>query len=154
MQIHTSPRQIRASAVTVFRQSLGALQIFEAFEKKLESLRKRRHLPSFSAGIVNEKKLVWKESFGYADVENKIKPTENTVYHLASITKTFGAIILMQQVEAGHVSLDDPDLEIWYQPRCTMGKRRKNQDKTSRDPHCAGKFIEHFQAGLQLSIQW
>ena len=79
-----------------------------AFEKKLESLRKRRHLPSFSAGIVNEKKLVWKESFGYADVENKIKPTENTVYQLASITKTFGSIILMQQVEAGKVSLDDP----------------------------------------------
>jgi CubicO group peptidase (beta-lactamase class C family) len=80
----------------------------DAFEKKLESLRKRRHLPSFSAGIVNEKKLVWKESVGYADVENKIKPTENTVYQLASITKTFGAIILMQQVEAGRVSLDDP----------------------------------------------
>ena len=80
----------------------------DAFEKKLESLRKRRHVPSFSAGIVNEKKLLWKESFGYADVENKLKPTENTVYQLASITKTFGAIILMQQVEAGGVSLDDP----------------------------------------------
>ena len=40
----------------------------------MESLRKRRHLPSFSTGIVNEKKLVWKESFGYADVENKITP--------------------------------------------------------------------------------
>jgi CubicO group peptidase (beta-lactamase class C family) len=80
----------------------------EAFEKKLEALRKRRHLPSFSTGIVNEKKLAWKKSFGYADVENKIKPTENTVYQLASITKTFGAIILMQQVETGSVSLDDP----------------------------------------------
>jgi CubicO group peptidase (beta-lactamase class C family) len=57
---------------------------------------------------VNGKKLVWKESFGYADVENKIKPDENTVYHLASITKTFGSIILMQQVEAGKVNLDDP----------------------------------------------
>ena len=80
----------------------------DAFEKKMESLRKRRHLPSFSAGIVNEKKLVWKKSFGYADVENKVRPTENTVYQLASITKTFGAIILMQQVETGSVSLDDP----------------------------------------------
>jgi CubicO group peptidase (beta-lactamase class C family) len=79
-----------------------------AFEKKLESLRKRRHLPSFSAGIVNQEKLVWKKSFGYADIENKIQPTENTVYSLASITKTFGSIILMQQVEDGKISLDDP----------------------------------------------
>ena len=71
-------------------------------------LRKRYNIPSLSVGIVNEQKVVWKKGFGYSDVENKIEPDENTVYQLASITKTFGSIILMQLVEEGKVSLDDP----------------------------------------------
>lgn len=78
------------------------------FEETLEKLRKKYHIPSLSVGIVNDKKLVWAKGFGYADIENKIVPDENTVYHLASITKTFGSIILMQLVEQGKLSLDDP----------------------------------------------
>ncbi|MEP7377378.1 MAG: serine hydrolase domain-containing protein [Chitinophagaceae bacterium] len=79
-----------------------------AFEKELEALRIRYHIPSLSIGIVNEKKLVVRGGLGYADIEKRIKPDENTVYQLASITKTFGSIILMQLVEQGKVSLDDP----------------------------------------------
>ncbi|HUR11345.1 MAG TPA: serine hydrolase domain-containing protein [Flavitalea sp.] len=79
-----------------------------AFERKLEALRLHYHIPSLSVGIVNEKKLTWKKGFGYSDIENKKVPDENTAYHLASVTKTFGAIILMQLVEQGKLSLEDP----------------------------------------------
>ncbi|NEU08672.1 beta-lactamase family protein [Flavihumibacter sp. R14] len=78
------------------------------FEKHLEALRKRYNIPSISAGIVNERNLIWKKGFGYADVENKVVPDEHTAYHLASVTKTFGAIILMQLAEQGKISLEDP----------------------------------------------
>ncbi|THU30359.1 beta-lactamase family protein [Niastella caeni] len=79
-----------------------------AFEKRLEALRLRYNIPSLAIGIVNEKQLVVQGGLGYADMKKQIKPDENTVYHLASITKTFGSIILMQLVEQGKVSLDDP----------------------------------------------
>ncbi len=79
-----------------------------AFEKKLEALRNEYHIPSLAMGIVNEKKLIVRGGLGYANMEKQIKPDENTVYHLASITKTFGSIILMQLVEQGKVNLDDP----------------------------------------------
>ncbi|MBZ4189155.1 serine hydrolase domain-containing protein [Niabella beijingensis] len=79
-----------------------------SFEKRLEKLRRRYHIPGISAGIVNEGQLVWKKGFGYADVEKKILPDEHTVYQIASVTKTFGAILLMQQAEAGKLSLEDP----------------------------------------------
>lgn len=78
------------------------------FEQQLERLRVRYHIPGLSAGIVNGQKLVWKKGFGYADRERPLLPDENTVYQIASVTKTFGSIILLQQVEAGKVSLDDP----------------------------------------------
>jgi len=69
-----------------------------AFEKKLEELRVHYHIPSIAIGIVNEKKLVVRGGLGLADIKKQIRPDENTVYHLASITKTFGSIILMQLV--------------------------------------------------------
>ena len=79
-----------------------------AFEKDLETLRNRYHIPSLAIGIVNEKNLIVRGGSGFADVQKQLKPDENTVYQLASITKTFGSIILMQLVEEGKVSLDDP----------------------------------------------
>src|SRR5688572_7578221 len=79
-----------------------------AFEKKLEELRNRYHIPSIAIGIVNEKRLMLRGGLGFAAITRQIKPDENTVYHLASITKTFGSIILMQLVEQGKLNLDDP----------------------------------------------
>ena len=79
-----------------------------AFESKIETLRQRYHIPGLSAGVVYQGKLVWKKGFGYADVDRQVTPDEHTVYQIASLTKTFGSIILMQQVEAGKISLDDP----------------------------------------------
>lgn len=122
----------------------------DAFEKKLESLRKRRHLPSFSTGIVNEKKLVWHEGFGYADVENKITPTENTVYHLASITKTFGAIILMQQVENGSVSLDDPIAKYGIDLGARWGSDERIKVKHLATHTAQGNSLNIFRPGYSF----
>jgi CubicO group peptidase (beta-lactamase class C family) len=75
-----------------------------AFESKIETLRGRYHIPGLSAGVVYQGKLVWKKGFGYADVDQKVVPDEHTVYQIASLTKTFGSIILMQQVsEEGYL---------------------------------------------------
>jgi CubicO group peptidase (beta-lactamase class C family) len=79
-----------------------------AFESKIEALRLRYHIPGLSAGVVYQGKLVWKKGFGYADVANKVAPDEHTVYQIASLTKTFGSIILMQQVEAGRSAWTTP----------------------------------------------
>lgn len=80
----------------------------EAFGKKLEQLRIHYHIPTIAFGVVNEKMLIVKGGSDYADRGKKFFADENTVYHLASITKTFGSTILMQLVEQGKVSLDDP----------------------------------------------
>lgn len=78
------------------------------FELRIEKLRKKYSIPSLSAGLATDDNLFWKKGFGYADIENKIIPDENTIYHLASITKTFGSIILLQLVEQGKIKLNDP----------------------------------------------
>ncbi len=61
-----------------------------------------------SAAIVDNGRIAWWRGFGYADGNAELPASDTTGYHLASLTKTFAAIILMQLVEAGEVSLDDP----------------------------------------------
>jgi CubicO group peptidase (beta-lactamase class C family) len=81
---------------------------WEQFEAELESLRQEMKIPGMSVAVVRDGKVVWARGFGYADVENHIPATPETPYHLASVTKTFAAVIIMQLVQEGRLSLDDP----------------------------------------------
>lgn len=78
------------------------------FEKTLEQLRLELNIPGFSAAIVKDKELYWSKGFGLADRENNITATSHTVYHLASLTKPFAAIVILNLVEQGVLNLDDP----------------------------------------------
>ncbi len=78
------------------------------FENKLENLRQTHHIPGFSVGVVHKGELAWHKGFGVKDLASGEVPDENTVYHIASITKTFGALVMMKLVEEGKIKLSDP----------------------------------------------
>lgn len=78
------------------------------FEQELEQLRSVLKIPGISAGVVKDGQLIWSKGFGYSDYENKIAATASTPYEIASLTKTFAGLLLMQLVEQGEISLDDP----------------------------------------------
>ncbi|MBA3322229.1 MAG: beta-lactamase family protein, partial [Pyrinomonadaceae bacterium] len=71
-------------------------------------LRQELKIPALSAAVVKDQKVLWAKGFGYADPDHKISATEHTPYHLASLTKTFASTVIMQLVQEGKVSLDDP----------------------------------------------
>ena len=52
--------------------------------------------------------FTWTAGFGYADTRAGIPVDEHTLFSLASISKTFTAIAVMQLVEQGIVDLDEP----------------------------------------------
>jgi len=78
------------------------------FEKQAEELRTLLKIPGMSAVIVKDQKVLWAKGFGFADVENRIPATPDTLYHIASLTKTFAATLIMQLVEQGKLDLDEP----------------------------------------------
>ena len=85
-----------------FAQSLAA------FEVELEAVRQELKIPGMSAAVVKDGQLVWARGLGYADVENRVPAAAETPYHLASVTKTSAAVVVMQLVQEGKLSLDDP----------------------------------------------
>jgi CubicO group peptidase (beta-lactamase class C family) len=80
----------------------------ERFEKQVDDLRARLKIPGLSAVILKDQKVVWIKGFGFADLENKIPATPETLFHLASVTKTFAATLVMQLVEQDKLDLDEP----------------------------------------------
>ena len=74
--------------------------------------------PSLSLALVSNGRVVWRQSFGYADVDTKTAPTPTTRYGIGSVSKTVATVALMQLVDDGLVSLDEP--VVTYLPEFRM----------------------------------
>ncbi|MGA7341723.1 MAG: serine hydrolase domain-containing protein, partial [Terracidiphilus sp.] len=83
----------------------------DQFDGVRASIRKRitdQSVPSVAVAVAQHGKIIWEEGFGWADRENGIPATENTMYSLASISKPITATALMTLVQAGKIDLDKP----------------------------------------------
>jgi serine beta-lactamase-like protein LACTB len=72
-----------------------------------DSVRRTLGAPGLSVAVAVDDKLVWSAGFGLADVENDVPARGNTIYRIASISKTIGATAVMQLVDRGAVHVDD-----------------------------------------------
>jgi CubicO group peptidase (beta-lactamase class C family) len=80
----------------------------EEFETRLDNLRKNANIPGMVAGIVKDGNVIWTKDYGFADVSQQKPVTNSTIFHLASLTKTFASAVVLQLVDEGKVDLNDP----------------------------------------------
>ena len=78
------------------------------FERYAESLRRATHVPGVSGIIIRDGRTVWLKGWGFQDIESRVVATPDTLYDIASLTKTFTSTLLLQCVERRTLSLDDP----------------------------------------------
>jgi CubicO group peptidase (beta-lactamase class C family) len=78
-----------------------------ALDALLDERREAAGFPGLAVAIVKGGRLVWAGAYGWADVENARPVTTDTVFLLASVSKTFVATAAMQLVEEGVLDLDD-----------------------------------------------
>jgi len=60
-----------------------------------------------SVAVVKNGRTVLAKGYGFADLENDVPATAQTVYRIGSVTKQFTSAAIMRLVEQGKVSLDD-----------------------------------------------
>jgi CubicO group peptidase (beta-lactamase class C family) len=77
------------------------------FDQKISVLMKISGFPSLSACIIKDDQIIWSKGYGYYDVSEKKQATIDTIYVLASVTKTVVGTALMQLYEQGLCDLDD-----------------------------------------------
>ena len=86
---------------------MSDLQLVAALRKRLED---ETASDRFAGAVLVAKQgePIFAQAYGLADREHDIPNTLQTRFSLASISKMFTAVALMQQVQAGKVALDDP----------------------------------------------
>lgn len=78
------------------------------FDERVAAFVKENRLPGAAAGIVVGDELVWSGGYGFADVETGRPHDAQTLFRIASITKTFTATAILQLRDEGRLHLDDP----------------------------------------------
>ena len=66
-----------------------------------------KHIPGVSAVIIKDNKLAWVGNYGTANLTTGTAVDTNTIFMLASISKTITCTAIMQLYEDGFFELDD-----------------------------------------------
>jgi CubicO group peptidase (beta-lactamase class C family) len=64
-------------------------------------------VPGASVIVVRNGEIVFRQSYGMANLEERIQATQQTQYRLASLTKQFTAAAILTLADRGKLSLDD-----------------------------------------------
>jgi CubicO group peptidase (beta-lactamase class C family) len=64
-------------------------------------------LPGYALAVAKEGQIIYLQTDGYADLEQRRPIRVDSIFPVASITKTFTAALMMQYAEAGRIRLDD-----------------------------------------------
>jgi D-alanyl-D-alanine carboxypeptidase len=87
-----------------YAQTLNKVKLDQLFDRILE---KNKGMGSIT--IAKDGKVLYTRSFGYGQITETVKKplTEDTKYRIASITKTYTAVMIFQLVEEGKLKLSD-----------------------------------------------
>jgi D-alanyl-D-alanine carboxypeptidase len=71
-----------------------------------------KKIPGLSLAVIRNDRVVKEAAYGKASIELNVPVTLDTSFPLASMTKIFTAAAVMQLVQEGRISLDEPVIQI------------------------------------------
>jgi len=95
---------------TIFLVLFACLQNFAQPEKAETCIRDIMHqsaVMGISVAVVKKNKIIYTQSFGWKDSASQKPLTNDCLFRIASISKSFSATSIMQLAEAKKLSLDD-----------------------------------------------
>lgn len=98
--------------VTIVFTDSKSLSAQPPVEKSIDSIMQRFQAVGISVAVVKNNKLVYNHSFGYSNLQNKAPLTNDHIFRIASISKSFTATGIMQLVQDGKVSLQQDISEL------------------------------------------
>jgi CubicO group peptidase (beta-lactamase class C family) len=91
------------------RADIGDIEgYFPVVEGIYKSYAEKNHFPGMSFGIVADGKLVYSGAAGYSNIGDRVAATPQTDFRIASMTKSFISVAILQLRDAGKLRLDDP----------------------------------------------
>src|SRR5690606_29392286 len=81
---------------------------WDRFEAFVAQVMQAEQVPAVSVAFARDGEIVYARGFGWQDREKGIEADAATVYGVASVTKSFTAVAILQLEEAGKLSVHDP----------------------------------------------
>lgn len=69
------------------------------------------NVPGIAIGVIKDGEQIMAEGFGYADIEKKTPISANTMFGIASCTKSFTSALVGMLVDEGKIEYDKPIIE-------------------------------------------
>lgn len=117
----------------------------EAAEKITRELNRglrRDHLPGAAIAIVDDQRIVWAQTFGYADFRRREKMHDEATFQTGDVAKLLTAIALLQASERGVIDLETPVRDVLPELRL--------QPETSASPTIRQLLTHH--SGLPVNV--
>jgi CubicO group peptidase (beta-lactamase class C family) len=89
------------------------------------------HLPGLAVGIVKKDSIVFIKGYGYRDLENHLPVTPNTVFPVASCSKTFTSALIGMAEKENKIQIDKPVHN--YLPEFELYSKEATNIVTARD---------------------
>jgi CubicO group peptidase (beta-lactamase class C family) len=89
----------------------------------LTEVMREKNVPAVSIALINDGRIEWARSYGFADAASNRPATTETLFQAASISKPVAAMGALDLVESGHLMLDAPvnaKLVSWKIPENTF----------------------------------
>ena len=87
-------------------------EAFKLIEIWLEAQKDFENIPGMVALIVDDQNILWKGTFGKANLEIDKNMKPNTICSICSITKSFTAVAIMKLIDEGKLNLNDKVKDI------------------------------------------
>ena len=100
--VPSSPSSEEASSLERIRPA------FAEVDRLFNSFAERSHAPGMAWGVLLDGQLVHTGSTGFREVESRSPIGADTVFRIASMTKSFTALSILKLRDEGRLSLDDP----------------------------------------------
>ena len=84
----------------------------EKAEAAIQSIMQSNPVVGLSVAVVKNNKVIYNHSFGFKDVENELPLTNESIFRIASISKSFTTTAIMQLVAKKLISLDQDVSEL------------------------------------------
>src|SRR5580658_6116552 len=97
-----------AAAALSTRASAAGKSIGEAFDEEVNSFMQPRKIPGGALAVIKNRRLVYARAYGFADLEKKEPAQPDSLFRIASISKPFTAVAVLQLAAAGHLQMDAP----------------------------------------------
>jgi len=99
-------RFILSVVVSLFFFTRGSAQAQKA-EDSIRQIMQQHHVVGLSVAVVKKGKIIYTHSFGLKDIAANTPLTDDCLFRIASISKSFSATSIMQLVQAKKLSLED-----------------------------------------------